>query len=128
MASRFLHETEIIARVMREQRENKGCNVTLSIEDVPREIGSYAVYDGLDICGGGTTRNMRESIENLASRDLKRPIFTWKADIDGTDALWLEGKIRCSRCRAEMDIDDLDAHNSTVHGIFTDEGSQASYG
>ena len=112
-ASELLHETEIIARLMREKRIDR--NVSLSIEEIPDEIGSYWVYDGLICMGGGMTRRMRNAVIALSRRGLKRPIFIWSPDSDGSVALWLDGQIRCSICSAVTKIEELERHEQDAH-------------
>jgi len=112
-------EAEVIVKLMREHKEERD-NISLSIEDVPAEIGNYGLYDGLRVRGAGTSRNMRRSFEELmrSSWPVKRPIYCWKPDTDGSAALWLDHKVRCPRCEGNpiFDFFEIDQHGRDVHG------------
>lgn len=111
-------ETEMLVRLLREY-ETEGRHYSAHIADVPEETGHYGLSDGLRGMGGGVTHNMRQSIQRLAAhRKIKRPIYDWLPDTDGGAALWLDGKIRCSRCpdKPIFDLDDIDEHGVKVHG------------
>lgn len=117
--AQFKVETEVVAKLMRESKEHSD-NVSLSIEDVPAEIGNYGLFDGLRCRGAGTTRNMHRSMEELVRlQQPLRPIYCWKPDTDGSAALWLDGKVRCSLCKVETILDTFSAedHYEDVHGI-----------
>ena len=119
-------ETELLATLMSEQRENEGWKVSLSIEDVPDETGNYSLHDGLDGCGGGVSYHMRQGIQSLMAyaRPLRRPIYLWKPDVDGSAALWLEGKIRCPHCSEVMDIESLGKHGEEKHDIPNEDDEE----
>jgi hypothetical protein len=120
--SELVCETGIIAKLTQEERENEGWKVTLDIDDVPQEIGNYALYDGLVARGGGVTWNMRQSVlESSWFGKLKRPIYLWFPDSDGSVALWLDGKIRCSECALVFEIEKLAAHGRDAHGWKLEE-------
>lgn len=114
-------ESEILIKLMREYKEDGNAQLSLSIEDVPAEVGSYGLYDGLRVRGCGTTYNMRRSLEELArnQQPIKRPIYSWTPDTDGSAALWLDDKVRCSLCKPEAIIDafQVEEHRFEVHGI-----------
>ena len=114
-------ETEMLAKLMREQ----GKNVALSVDDIPEELGTYGVYDGLQVHGGGVTKNMRASVAGLPYLErLRRPLFTWKADDNGNLALHLDGKYRCHMCKEIVNIDDEDDHRFDVHDIEYPEADE----
>ena len=107
-------ETELLAKLMREQ----GKNVVLSVDEIPEEIGTYGVYDGLQGRGGGITKNMRAAVARLTYLErLRRPLFTWLPDKDGAVARSLDGKYRCYLCKEIVNIDDEDDHRFDVHDI-----------
>jgi hypothetical protein len=114
-------ETEILVKLMREHKGDGDARLSLSLEDVPAEIGGYGLYDGLRCWGGGSTYNMRRSLEELARNrgPLKRPIYSWTPDTDGSTALWLDNKVRCSLCKPPTVINVFIAeeHRFEVHGI-----------
>lgn len=115
-------ETEMIAKLLREQ-ERDGWRVETNIENVPSETGQYALRDGLASKGWGVSWNMRKSIEQSSwFNNMKRPIFMWLPDTDGSAALWLDNKIRCSRCEGKpiIDLFEIDIHNREVHGDLED--------
>ena len=83
-------ETRIIAKLMQEQRENEDWVIRLEIDRVPTGTGHYAIYDGLEVRAGGVTHNMRKAIQECTwFGRLKRPIFLFKFDLDGSAASWL---------------------------------------
>jgi len=86
-------ETEVLAKLMQAQQDtqNTGWTVRLESERVPAATGHYALYDGLEVRSCGVTRNMRQSIEACAwFGNLKRPIFMFLFDLDGSAEDWLE--------------------------------------
>src|SRR5436190_13370148 len=116
VSDNFRAETEIIAKLMGEQAQNHDWSIALALDEAPETTGHYGLYDGLDCIGGGVTYNLRQSLHETQSRhNLKRPIFTWLPDTDGSAALWLEGMIRCSICKSVVPIDDLKSHKRRKH-------------
>jgi hypothetical protein len=112
-------EMQLLAKLILEDEGREGWRVALAVEEIPAEIGSYSIQDGLSGKGAGVTLNMRRSIqESWWTNRLTRPIFLWKSDTDGSVALWLDGKIRCSRCpdKPIISLDDIDEHGEDVHG------------
>lgn len=101
-------ETDLLVRLMQEDSK-EGWQFTTCIDDVPEEVGHYGLSDGLHGRGGGVSRNMRQSIKQSSwFSQLRRPIFEWLPDTDGSAALWLDHKIRCPRCKAIVDFNDED--------------------
>ena len=121
MDKQIRKETELLAELMRE----RGKNVTLSVDEIPEEIGVYTIYDGLQASGGGIAKNMRATVAGKAYiKRLKRPIFAWKPDHDGSLALHLDGKYRCLLCKDIVAFDDEDDHQFDVHDIEYPEADE----
>jgi len=113
---------EVLASAMRRSKDNTGWNVATNIADVPSECGHYSIYDGFDIRGCGVTWDMRRSIqENSWFSSLKRGLFLWKPDLDGSAALWLDGKIKCQHCGGIFEISDHDEHLVLAHDLPDDD-------
>lgn len=89
------------------------------LTDIPGEMGHYALYDGLNMMSAGVTFNMRQSLQDSIGRHQRplRAIYHWKPDNDGSAGLWLNGKIRCSRCDAIVKIFDKQIHDRDIHDI-----------
>lgn len=111
-------ETDLLVKLLREQDRctKRGWLVSADLSDVPEGIGHYSVDDGLEFRGAGVTHNMHRAVALMISgRTIKRPIFMWLPDADGSADLWLDGRIRCKKCGVICEISGLDRHGIDVH-------------
>ncbi len=101
---------EILAEAVLKIRENTNWKRARTIEEVPDTCGHYAIYDGVEVRGGGVNRSMRSGLRNMSWYGrCEFQILLFLPDADGSAALWLEGKIRCTRCGGN--IHDIELHD-----------------
>ena len=67
-----------------------GYQVAEDRDKLPADYGDYCYYDGLSVCGAGSTRNVQGAFDRaLAQRYDYFLIFLWKPDTDGSTRRWL---------------------------------------
>lgn len=119
MSTSLANEIAVVVR-LEQEKATDGWRFTAMLEDVPETIGHYGLQDGLRGLGCGVTLNMRKSlIEAARYKTVKRPIYSWLPDTDGSVALWLDGMYKCSRCKEEsiLELWQEEMHLRDAHGI-----------
>lgn len=72
--------------IQRQLSEHPTYTLAATVEDVPADYGTYALYDGADIIAFGYVRNLKTRYQEHESRMrvMLIPIFLWEPDLDGS--------------------------------------------
>ncbi len=119
-------EIEVLAAALLRKKSNQGWLRAATVDDIPETCGYYSLYDGIEGRGSGVTLDMRADAKASPwSGKMERPIFLYQSDVDGSAALWLDGKIRCDKCEGGPTFEigeKYDDHMWIEHGISDGEG------